>query len=470
MNHIHPWCQRLLTALPDDRNSAPVPPDNGKWDYVETELVKLGSLAHSQVDLDAVAESCLQLFELHTKDMRVLAQLLRCLQHPAKLAPFATALDLLEAWLGAYWLTAWPHNPVQKQRLMIQIAKRFEAAVERSCESASAGELGQLLGRWDRLSSRWLSLCPDKEETLTNLGSALRRAQSQQAAQQQADGGLSAPAVVDTSGRRDAAAMGLSAAPSPVAPIQIDSSNDRAWRQTLLKVAELLIERQNEAAVGYRLRRHAIWSGIVTPPLAGVNGKTQLAPVSADMVDEYRAAMGQPTLALWQKIEQSLTLAPYWLEGHQLSFELAKALGFNDAAQGIREEVQAFLSRLPGLKILSFSDGTPFLPAGCASWLQQEGAGEGASSPGPLAQFDLNEGGLDVALQQLEEHMQTLNEPRSRFYAELVQADLLTQAGLASLARQHYQHLWQTTVRLGLAQWEPSLVGRLEQHATSGSK
>ncbi|MCS3455793.1 type VI secretion system protein VasJ [Aeromonas sp. BIGb0405] len=468
MSHIHPWCQRLLTAIPEERSREPVPPDNGKWDYVETELVKLGSLAHSQVDLDAVAESCLQLFELHTKDMRVLAQLLRCLQQPAKLAPFATALDLLEAWLGAYWLTAWPHNLAQKQRLMTQIVKRFEAAAERSCESASAAELSQLLGRWDRLSSRWLALCPDKEETLASLGSALRRAQSQQAAQQQAEGGQRAQTA--PSGASSATAMGLTATPSPAAPLEIDSSNDRAWRQTQLKVAELLIERQSEAAVGYRLRRHAIWSGIATPPLAGANGKTQLAPVSADMVDEYRAAMGQPTQALWQKVEQSLTLAPYWLEGHQLSFELARALGFNEAAQGIREEAQAFLARLPGLKALSFSDGTPFLPAVCASWLQQARAGEGGAELGSLAQLDLDEGGLALALQRLEEQMQGLSEPRSRFYAELVQADLLAQAGMGSLARQHYQHLWQTTVRLGLAQWEPSLVNRLEQHATPGSK
>ncbi|MFE8730330.1 type VI secretion system domain-containing protein, partial [Aeromonas hydrophila] len=88
---------------------------------------------------------------------------------------------------------------------------------------------------------------------------------------------------------------------------------------TQLKVAELLIERQPEAAVGYRLRRHAIWAGITTPPMTAQGNKTQLAPMSVDMVDEYRAAMNAAAQGLWQRIEQSLTLAPYWFEGHMLS-------------------------------------------------------------------------------------------------------------------------------------------------------
>jgi type VI secretion system protein VasJ len=54
-------------------------------------------------------------------------------------------------------------------------------------------------------------------------------------------------------------------------------------------VAELLIERQPEAAVGYRLRRHAVWAGITAVPMSGAGNKTPLAPMSADMVDEYRA-------------------------------------------------------------------------------------------------------------------------------------------------------------------------------------
>ncbi len=112
--------------------------------------------------------------------------------------------------------------------------------------------------------------------------------------------------------------------------------------------------------MGYRLRRHAVWAGITAVPMSGAGNKTPLAPMSADMVDEYRAAMNAPDQGLWQRIEQSLTLAPYWFEGHRLSAEVAQKLGFGTVAQAIAEELGTFLLRLPALRELAFSDGTPF--------------------------------------------------------------------------------------------------------------
>lgn len=465
MSYQHPWCARLLTSLPDEQIKSAVLADEPRWDYVETELVKLGSLAHSQVDLNAVAEACLGLLESRTKDMRVLAQLLRCLQHPAKATPLGAAISLLEAWIQAYWLLAWPGNASQKQRLMVQIVKRFEGALPRICESASAAELAQLLAQAEQLERVWLAQCPDKGELLDPLVMGLKRAQRQQVAQAQAD----AAGQPQSSG---AGAMVLSGGGGS-AGIDVDSSNDRAWRQTQLKVAELLIERQPEAAVGYRLRRHAVWAGITAVPMSGAGNKTPLAPMSADMVDEYRAAMNAPDQGLWQRIEQSLTLAPYWFEGHRLSAEVAQKLGFGAVAQAIAEELGTFLQRLPALRELAFSDGSPFLSPECSRWLQPaKGGGAGSGEAGLAEEVAQRHGeqGVAAALALLDERMAQLKEPRDRFHALLVQAELLAQEGMEALARQHYQHLWQEASRLGLSHWEPGLVNRLESLAAPLSK
>ncbi|MFL9629114.1 type VI secretion system protein TssA [Aeromonas jandaei] len=477
MSYQHPWCGRLLTPLSAELVKGAVPADEQRWDYVETELVKLGSLAHSQVDLNAVAEACLVLLESKTKDMRVLAQLLRCLQHPAKATPMGTAILLLECWIRDYWSLAWPGNATQKQRLMVQIVKRFEGVLPRVSESASAAELAGLLARAEQLEAAWLALCPDKGELLDPLVMGLKRAQRQQVAQAQADeagtpqnSATVAPgaAVSGIPVTTSSAAQG-SAGPRPA--VEIDSSNDRAWRQTQLKVAELLIERQPEAAVGYRLRRHAIWAGITTPPMTAQGSKTQLAPMSVDMVDEYRAAMNAADQGLWQRIEQSLTLAPYWFEGHMLSAMVAHKLGFATVAQAIMQELDTFLQRLPTLRELTFSDGTPFLSAECSRWLQPakggSSDGQGGCSLAEEVALRHGEQGVAAALALLDERMAQLKEPRARFYAQLVQAELLEQEGMNSLARQHYQHLWQEATRLGLSQWEPGLVSRLERHATA---
>lgn len=475
MSYQHPWCARLLTPLPDEQTRGAVLADEPRWDYVETELVKLGSLAHGQVDLNAVAEACLGLLESRTKDMRVLAQLLRCLQHPAKATPLGAALSLLETWIQAYWLLAWPGNASQKQRLMVQVVKRFEGALPRVSDSASAAELAQLLAQAEQLERVWLALCPDKGELLDPLLMGLKRAQRQQVAQAQADAGVQpgSSAVVATVAATGMAGSMVLSGSTKGSGVEIDSSNDRAWRQTQLKVADLLIERQPEAAVGYRLRRHAIWAGITTPPMVARDNKTQLAPMSVDMVDEYRAAMSTPEQGLWQRIEQSLTLAPYWFEGHRLSAEVAQKLGFAAVAKAIAEELDGFLQRLPALRDLAFSDGSPFLSPECGRWLQPVrggGGGEGESCLAEEIAQRHGEQGVAAALALLDERMAQMKEPRDHFHAQLVQAELLAQEGMEALARQHYQHLWQEASRLGLSHWEPGLVSRLESLATPLSK
>lgn len=474
MSHQHPWCTRLLASLPDEQIKSAVQADEPRWDYVETELVKLGSLAHSQVDLNAVAEACLFLLESRTKDMRVLAQLLRCLQHPAKAAQMATALLLFEQWIAAYWLQAWPGNVSQKQRLMVQIIKRFEGSLPRVSESASSAELVQLLARAEALEQVWLAASPDKGELLDPLVMGLKRAQRQQVAQAQVDEAGGPQSVPVQPGNVAATAASVPRSMVAAAAMEIDSSNDRAWRQTQLKVAELLIERQPEAAIGYRLRRHAIWVGITTLPMVSQGNKTQLASMSADMVDEYRAGMATldratPNLSLWQRIEQSLTLAPYWFEGHMLSAQVAQKLGFSVVAEAISQELEAFLLRLPQLRELTFSDGCPFLSAECSRWLQPARAGGHGGEEASLAEETAlchGELGMAAALVLLDERMAQMKEPRARFHAQLVQAELLEQEGMEALARQHYHHLWQEAGRLGLAQWEPGLVSRLARYAT----
>lgn len=458
MEHRHPWCPRLLTPLSAEATASPIAGDDPLWEKVETEMVKIGSLAHSQINLNEIAENCLQLLESKTKDMRVLAQMLRCLQHPAKATPFGTALMLLDCWVGAFWTTAWPASAMQKQRLMVQIIKRFAGASERMSDQASAAELDQVISLAEQFAATWQQVAPEKGELPDELILPLRRVRQRQQEQAKADekpaAAVAAPLVTT---RQSADAL------------DIDTSNERGWRQTLLKVADTLTEQQPEQAMGYRLRRHAIWHTITALPGTSRGNKTQLAPVSADRVSEYEAALTQADTALWKQIEQSLTLSPYWFEGHWLSARVAINLGFAEVAAAIADELNAFLQRLNGLKTLAFSDGTPFLPTACAEWLResqgQSGGGAQASDLAGEIRKILKDKGLNAALALLEDRSSQQSEPRDRFYAGLVLADLLAADGMKALAGWHYQQLWQESQRLGLSLWEPGLVKRLERSA-----
>jgi type VI secretion system protein VasJ len=255
--------------------------------------------------------------------------------------------------------------------------------------------------------------------------------------------------------------------------LTLDSSNERAMRQSLLKVADLLTELTPSEPLGYQLRRYALWQSITSVPPTRDGVKTDLAAVSADRVADYREALDKsPDQALWQRIEQSLSVSPFWLEGHWLSAQVASALSHHDCAEGIRQAAKAFVDRLPELADTTFNDGTPFLPKAAADWLfsgpAKGGAGVGASaweSAYEDAKGLLDQKGLAPAMQILEEGLEGAREPRDRFYWRLMSSQLMKDSGMKGLAKQQVQDLREQTRDLSLDDWEPGLIARLDRLA-----
>lgn len=227
-------------------------------------------------------------------------------------------------------------------------------------------------------------------------------------------------------------------------------------------MADLLCELHPEAAIGFRLRRHALWGSLTAPPIAQADGRTPLAAVSVDRMADYLGRVATADLALWQQVEQSLALAPYWLDGHALSAQIAIRLGYAGVAQAIRDELSAFIERMPALTTLYFTDMTPFLSPESASWLQQD---TGAKGGGHTIEQDeiwqcYQQQGLEAALQMIDRQSQQA-EPRDRFYLQLLSAQLLEKAGMTALAQQHYHNLLQVGQQVQLSEWEPALIALL---------
>lgn len=45
------WISHLLENLPEDKLACALKDDNPDWEYIDGEMLKLGSLAHSQLDI-----------------------------------------------------------------------------------------------------------------------------------------------------------------------------------------------------------------------------------------------------------------------------------------------------------------------------------------------------------------------------------------------------------------------------------
>lgn len=459
------WISHLLEDLPEEKMTSSLKDDNPDWEYIDGEILKLGSLAHSQLDIPEIQRRGLVLLASESKDFRLLAHLLRTLQHAND--PLL-ALHLLALYVEHYWTLAAPQNGIHKQRIAAQVIKRFDAGVGGFAENADTTQYDSLLAELAKLAQRWQAHnAPALAQAVDDLSSQYRRVFRQAPAVQTVPSSGGSPAFTATP---PSPAAGKTSAITATPTVDIESHDDKAWRDTLLKVAAILCERQPDSPQGYRLRRHALWQTISSAPQAESDGRTPLAAVPVDMTASYQSRLNNADLALWQQVEKSLLLAPYWLDGHHLSAQTAQRLGYTSAAEAIRDEVARFLARLPQLASLRFNDLTPFMSEQTKQWLAASPCGQTA----PMVRTDedtesvrqcFSEQGLEAALQCLE----TLPEgdPRDRFHRQYLAAQLMEEAGMVQLAQQQYRMLFKEGLRMTLADWEPSLLEQLENKFTA---
>lgn len=459
------WIASLLEPLTDEKRASALKDDSPDWEYIDGEIVKLGSLAHSQLDIPEIQRRGLTLLASETKDFRLLAHLLRTLQYAGDLS---LAVRLLALYVEHYWTVAAPSNMAHKKRFATQVIKRFEAGVIGFAENAATAQWDALLGELAKLAQCWQNSAPELAQTTDDLATLLRRECRDAPA-------ASASSVMSGSGTQAAAAPGREIQPSPATvppvahapPVTIDSHDDKAWRDTLLKVAAILCERQPDSPQGFRLRRHALWQSITGTPQAESDGRTPLSAVPVDMVTDYQARLASADMALWQQVEKSLLLAPWWLDGHYLSAQTAQRLGYQRVADAIRDEVSGFLGRLPALTGLLFSDRTPFISEQTKQWLAFSSVRrttpvvQSSSGEKQTVRACFNEQGLEAALRLLDALPE--GEPRDSFHRQYLAAQLTEEAGLAQLAQQQYRMLFRTGLKMMLADWEPSLLEQLEQ-------
>ncbi|EBZ5771651.1 type VI secretion system protein TssA [Salmonella enterica subsp. enterica serovar Redlands] len=462
------WISHLLENLPEEKLACALKDDNPGWEYIDGEMLKLGSLAHSQLDIPEIQRRGLVILASESKDFRLLAHLLRTLQHAGD--PLL-ALRLLALYVEHYWTVAAPQNIAHKKRFAAQVIKRFEPGVDAFSQQASAVQRDLLLGELAKLALLWQdNNASELAQATDDIAALYQRTfrDNEPAATPVAAPSAATPVPPSAAPVASASAPPL-AAPAPV--VNIDSHDDKAWRDTLLKVAAILCERQPDAPLGYRLRRHALWLAITSAPQAESNGRTPLAAFPADMMDDYQARLNNADMTLWQQVEKSVLLAPYWFDGHYLSAQAAQRLGYTAVAEAIREEAGAFLTRLPQLSSLLFNDHSPFISSQTKQWLtsasssSQPASAQQSGEEWQTARACFTEQGLEAALRYLDSLPE--GDPRDQFYRQYSGAQLMEEAGLITLAQQQYRMLFRSGLRMALADWEPSLLEQIEQKFTA---
>lgn len=484
--HLDP----LLASLAANEHGQPVGEsleESSDYLALDAEMMKVGSLQHASVAWETAETLAIQMLSQRGKDLKVLGHLLHCLQHDANGVRFALSLRLLSRALEQpWWEHAYPFNGPRGAKLRPRLFQQF---TQRSVKLAAGLDFHNAEDEFEACQSALTEL-QARAEQFSLPGDALSDLSRQLLAQRPVQsssnsGGSNAGAQSAGSnetgsqesgsneqGSHQANSSGATQpAPAKAPELRLEAGNERSNRQALLKMADFLSEQSPGEPLAYRLRRYAVWSSIQALPASKEAGKTELAPVSADRIADYREALSRGgDHELWQRIENSLAVSPYWIEGHRLSAGLAKQLGHPRCAEAIRDEAQRFVERLPGIEKLTFNNGAGFVDDETQRWLYSSASGGGGAggSGGEAWQAGLEEargaaesGDIGAALKVLDQGLSAARSPRESTYWRLASADLLHETGLESLAQQHYHTLHKTVTELALEQWEPSLVSRL---------
>ena len=460
----NPWKEQILSPIQSEIDID----EDLEWLELDGDMVKLGSLEHQTLNISHLRHLAAQLLSTKSKDLRILAHFLRTLQHSGKVTELLIGLASFADYVENYWETSPPSQKIRKERLTQQIFKRFENMASYFSQDSSRLEKDQAKQQFARLIEFWKDNVKLKAEleqllqryTFTDKQIHQNDNVSDSSGDEKPNSGrkIITESEHSTSDLRNISSEKEVIKPI-VEPVSIDTSNDRAWKNTLLKVADYLIERDFSNPIGYQLRRFAIWSLITVAPLAE-NDRTQLAAVSQDRINDYKILVEKALSSdVWKEIEYSLTLAPYWIEGHYLSAKVAERMSCPQVAKAIKESVLSFIERLPELKQLKFNDGTPFISDECSSWLYDNNEINQAL----VSDIQLNEQIGDYYKEQgILNTLKFINDQsytdlRSQIYAQLSSIELLEKEGLHNLAKQQYFTLEQAISPIMVKDWEPSL-------------
>lgn len=152
------------------------------------------------------------------------------------------------------------------------------------------------------------------------------------------------------------------------------------------------------------------------------------------MMDDFHARLNNADMTLWQQVEKSALLAPYWFDGHYLSAQVAQRLGYTAVAEAIREEAIGFLTRLPQLSTLLFNDHTPFISSQTKQWMTAS-----SSSAQPVSAQQSGEEWQNALACFTEQGwrlhygiwIRCPKVPRDQFYRQYFGAQLMDDAGMA---------------------------------------
>lgn len=494
------------------------------FEKLEAELAKQESLNAETVDWDVVAQLSARIIQTSSKDLLVGSYLCYALLVKDGYHGLGVGINILNDMVSLHWDCLFP--PAKRMRarqtaftwLAEKAGNYVSATVPGSKESESVVEAADML---KQLDGALVEKMGDQAPMLTELSRPLKGyrqsaeaeiAKSQPAApvappsaapvapepvfQEPAVQAEMAEIIDETTEQQTAAPEQAPAKPVPaaakskasIAPppdagsLESDADSKKVLRQlqtTARDIAGFWITQKLSDARSYRVARVAAFMVVESAPPDN-NGVTQINPPAPERLKFFEAQAGKGDVtSLIPELEKTLARSPFWFDGQFLVVKSLRSLGaeYEAAVQTVIRELGNFISRLPDVVGLSFSNETPFADDQTRMWFdaevlgQSSGAGGGGASEstsGELWNSTLSEakqlaasGDADKALAMMSEGMSNACQLRDQVYWRCAIAELMLQTGKADTAASVLEQASQQAKAMQIPEWEPQLLAKI---------
>lgn len=466
--NITEYRQTIITPISKESHVGERLYDDPLYEFIDEQMMKVGSLSHASVQWNEVEKSILQIFKEKTKDIKLLIHLIQCLHHQATPERLTLSLFIFGDFMREFWSDSYPspgeRGKLPRRKFFSLLLQRFDLLTDKYdfslFDAGGRDLLLQALTDWHAAAIK-----NDLDSDSVQFFVQRIKTKLKEGAESSSLSDQPKSSTVETFGVDHSTVVNLQANN----PLTFDSSSSQLVKQTLLKVSDFLSEQEHGTSLSIRTRRYAVWGNIDSPPEHNNLGETQLRGMQSERLKEYTDGMSHPDLALWRKVENSLTLAPYWIDGQYLSAKIAESIEKPEWAAAIQDETKQFILRLPKLLKLKFKDGSPFISDETQQWIESSAKSQ---SQGSVSNWQENylqikqiakEAGVTVAISSVNDGLENAVDPRDKFYWQCLLADLLEESKLTAVANEQYRGLYEQFMSMSLSDWEPSLIEKLKR-------
>lgn len=449
-----------------------------RFERLKAEISKLSGVASGVANWQVIDQLSTALLR-ESKDLNLGAYVAMAWINAEKAVGLVVGMELMTGLIQTFWEGLYPQKPKPRGICLAWYQEKALASLK-DCQSQDRALIERGLEASTALKEAVYERFEEPPANFRGIHSALEEWLAAAPAPKPAEpppapaAPVSAPAPAPPSSAPSPAptpapapsAPVASSAPSPALALpQVDGSSMAALADHLASLAEQMFRLDPFESLGCLLRRLGLWHGVGEPRHEDrVTSFPDPDTFRVDALIEMRKSAQWSNL--FTRVEDLFAQQWYWLDLQCYAAVAAEGMNRPDLTRIVEEQALALDERLPNLKELRFTGGTPFANAETKDWLAQLPAklsAGGGGAPDEAASLmselrKLGRGAFAEAMKLAQTRVESARDGRLAFRMRAKVAAFCLEVDQPRWAQSLAQALISEAETHRLAYWEPRLA------------